>query len=249
MKMFLPSALALVGALAVAGCQQAEAQPDAAFGAKVRAYLLANPEVLQEMAVKLQEKERLAQQTAAKDAIAKFRAQLERDPRDIVINPKGEITVVEFFDFNCAYCKLAAPEVVKLIDENPDVRFVFKHFAFQTEHAITASKVALTQPARAQGLALYKELMAQKPLNPEAIDRSLRAVGVDPAAARRAADDPAIAQQIEDAHMLAQQLGIDGTPAFVVGDRVVHGADIAGLKAAIAATRSAALKTPGPAPT
>lgn len=249
MKMIFPTALALAGALALSGCEKAGGEPDAAFGTKVRAYLLANPEVLQEMAVKLQEKERLAQQTAAKDAIAEFRQQLERDPRDIVINPQGEITVVEFFDFNCAYCKLAAPEVVKLVEENPDVRLVFKHFAFQTEHAITASKVALTPPARAHGLALYKTLMAQKPLNPETIDRSLRAVGLDPAAARRAADDPAIAQQIEDAHMLAQQLGIDGTPAFVVGDRVIHGADIASLKAAIASTRAASMKKPGPAPT
>ena len=249
MKMFFPSALALAGVLALAGCQKAEAEPDAAFGAKVRAYLLANPEVLQEMATKLQEKERLAQQTAAKDAIAKLRPQLERDPRDVVINPKGEITVVEFFDFNCAYCKLAAPEVVKLIEENPDVRFVFKHFAFQTEDSVEASKIALTAPARAQSLAVYKALMAQKPLNEQTIDASLRALGVDPAAARRAAGAPAITQQIEDAHMLAQQLGIDGTPAFVVGDRVVHGADIASLKAAIADARAANLKTPGPAPT
>jgi protein-disulfide isomerase len=229
-------------ALALSACEK---KPDDAFGQQVRAYLLAHPEILQEMAVKLQEKERLAAATASKDAIQKFRAQLERDPRDVVVNPSGTITVVEFFDFNCGYCKLVAPEVVKLMQENPDVRLVFKHFAFQTEDSVAASKVALTPVARANPLPLYASLMAQKPLDQAAIDRSLRAAGIDPAAARAAASAPAIEKQITDAHDLARQLKIDGTPAFIVGDQVIHGADINALKAAVANARTANLKRPG----
>lgn len=241
MKAAAPLALALFAALAVAGCQNKE---DAAFGAKVRSYLLANPEVLEEMAAKLQEKQQLKQQTAAKDALAKFRQQLERDPRDLVFNPGGSVTVVEFFDYNCGYCKVAAPEVVKLIKSNPDVRFVFKEFAFQTQDSIAAAKMVLTPTARPKGLELYTALMAQKPLNPETVDRVFKAAGVDPARARAAANDPAIERQIAETHDLARALGIDGTPAFVVGDQIIHGADLNALKAAIETARAGPMKRP-----
>ena len=88
MKLTLPLALTLAATLAISGCQKTA---DAAFGAKVRAYLLAHPEVLQEMATKLQEQEQLKQQTASKDAVQKFRQRLERDPRDLVANPGGRV--------------------------------------------------------------------------------------------------------------------------------------------------------------
>ena len=231
--------------LALSGCER---KPDDAFGLQVREYLLAHPELLQEMALKLQEKERLAQASASKDAIQKLRAQIERDPRDVVVNPTGSITVVEFFDFNCGYCKLAAPEVVKLMEQNPDVRLVFKRFAFQTEDSVAAAKISLTPAAKGKGLQLYQSLMAQKPLDQAAIDRSLRAAGIDPAAARAAAGAPEIEKQIADAHQLARSLKIDGTPAFIVGDQVIHGADIEALKTAISNARTGNLKRPG-APT
>ena len=236
MKPLTRLALTLAAALALAGCQKTE---DAAFGAKVRTYLLAHPEVLQEMAAKLQEKDQLKQQTASKDAVQKFRQRLERDPRDFVANPGGSVTVVEFSDYNCGYCKLAAPDVVRMVEQNPDVRFVFKEFAFQTEDSIAAAKMALTPAAKAKGLTLYRMLMAQKPLNPATIDRSFVAAGLDPALARAAAADPAIERQISDTHDLARALGIDGTPAFIVGDQIIHGADLAALRAAIAAARAA----------
>lgn len=242
MKLTLPLALTLAATLAISGCQKTA---DAAFGAKVRAYLLAHPEVLQEMATKLQEQEQLKQQTASKDAVQKFRQRLERDPRDLVANPGGTITVVEFYDYNCGYCKLSAPDVVKLIKSNPDVRFVFKEFAFQTENSIAASRMALTAGAKPQGVALYSALMAQKPLNPGSIDQAFRAAGVDPVAARKAAADPAIERQISDTHDLARSLGIDGTPAFVVGDNIISGADMNALRTAIEAARAGPMKRPG----
>ncbi|ACG78255.1 protein-disulfide isomerase [Phenylobacterium zucineum HLK1] len=237
----LKSAAVLAAALSLAGCQQ---QSDEAFGQRVRAYLLEHPEVLQEVSVALQQKQQAELAKASSDAIEKHRAQLERDPRDFVANPDGKITVVEFFDYNCAYCKIAAPEVVKLIQENPDVRFVFKEFAFQTPDSIEAAHIALTPQAKAKGLELHRLLMAQKPLNQAAIDRSLREAGVDPAAARAAAKDPAIERQLLDVRALAQALHIDGTPAFVVGDKVIPGADIEALRAAIAAAKATDLKRP-----
>ncbi len=226
---------ALVLTFSLSACQKAD---DAMFGQKVHAYLLAHPEVIREAAEKLSENERLAAVKASTDAIDRFRGQLEHDPRDFVANPDGKVTVVEFFDYRCGYCKLAAPEVVKLIGENPDVRFVFKEFPIFGEVSDTAAKVALTREAKAKGVQLYQALMGEKALDDAALDRHLAAVGINPAEARKDAMHPLIDRQILDTHALAQSMKIDGTPAFIVGNTMIPGADIPALRAAIAAARS-----------
>jgi protein-disulfide isomerase len=221
-------------ALSLSACQKAD---DAAFGRKVHAYLMAHPEVIREAAVKLNENDRLAAMKASTDAIGKYRGQLERDTRDFVANPDGKITVVEFFDYRCGYCKLAAPDVVKLIAENPDVRFVFKEFPIFGEVSDTAAKVALTREGKTKGVDLYRVLMADKALDDAALDRHLAEVGIDAAAAHKDANHPMIARQLLDTHALAEALKIEGTPAFIVGNTMIPGADMAALRAAIAAAR------------
>lgn len=241
MNRALPAAAAMA-ALALAGCQKAD---DAAFGKRVHDYLLAHPEVIQEAAQKLQEKQVAEAAKASTDAIQKYRSQLERDPRDIVLNPNGKVTVVEFFDYRCTYCKLAAPEVVKLVEQNPDVRVVFKQFPIFGEVSDTAAKVALTPAAKAKALDLYKRWMGEKALDEAQLDRDLSAVGIDPAQARKAAEDPAIARQISDTRALATALKIEGTPAFVVGDTLIPGADMDALRRAVKIAQDGGLKTPG----
>lgn len=241
MKIALTAAAA-VAALSLAGCQKAD---DAVFGQRVHAYLMAHPEVIREAAQRLQANEQAAAAKTSTEAIGKFRSQLERDPRDIVINPKGKVTVVEFFDYRCGYCKLAAPEVVKLIEQNPDVRFVFKQFPIFGEVSDTAAKVALTPAGKAKALALYKSWMGEKALDDTTLDRDLTAAGLDPASARKAALDPAIQRQILDTRALATSLKIEGTPAFVVGDTLIPGADLAALRAAISVAKDGGLKRLG----
>ena len=237
MNPMLSAFAAAAACLALAGCQKAE---DAAFGQRVHAYLVAHPEVIREAAQKLQERDRLTAEKASSDAIAQHRGQLERDPRDFVANPDGKVTVVEFFDYRCGYCKLAAPQVVEIIKQNSDVRFVFKQFPIFGEVSDTAAKVALTREGKAKGFELYQTLMADKALNDEALDRHLAEVGIDAAQARKDALHPQIDRQILDVHALAEALHIDGTPAFIVGDTMIPGADMPALKAAIARARSAA---------
>jgi protein-disulfide isomerase len=235
MTLALRTLAVLAAALSLSACQKAD---DAVFGQRVHAYLMAHPEVIREAAEKLNADERLAAQKASTDAIAKYRGQLERDPRDFVANPDGKVTVVEFFDYRCGYCKLAAPQVVSLIEQNPDVRFVFKEFPIFGEVSDTAAKVALTREAKTKGVQLYKTLMSEKALDEAALDRHLAEVGIDAASARKDAQHPLIERQILDTHALAEALKIEGTPAFIVGDTMIPGADIAALKAAIAAARA-----------
>jgi protein-disulfide isomerase len=243
----LLAAAALGAAVALAGCQQKN--PDAAFGEKVRAYLLEHPEVIEEAVVKLRQNQMLEQAKASASEVAKHRRALEADPRDLVINPNGNYTVVEFFDYRCGYCKVVAPEMVKLIAENRDVRFVFKEFPIFGEVSDTAARMALTTEGKAKGLILYKAWMADRGLDEAALDRHLVEAGLDPAQVRRAAADPAIETQLNDVRELAKALGLQGTPAFVVGDYLIPGADIAAVRAALAKVKAAGPRPALPAST
>jgi len=254
MKIFRTAIAAAALAALLVACKPAadDAKPskaEKAFGESVRAYLLAHPEVLEEVVVKLKEKRETealqAQAGAHEDAkrlIPQYRQALERDARDFVANPNGRITVVEFFDYNCGYCKLAAPEVLRIIEENPDIRFVFKEFPIFGATSDTAARVALTPAAKGKGLALYKAWMAEKPLDEAGIDRHLSQVGLDPGAVRKAAADPAITKQVQDVRALAETLKLQGTPAFIVGNTLIPGADIGALRAAIIQAKAGDMK-------
>lgn len=222
------SLAALLGA-----CGQPKVEPE--FGAKVRAYLLENPEVLVEVSQALEKKQSEQRLQKARLGVSQNRAKLERDGRDRVLNPDGKVTVVEFFDYNCGYCKVIGPQVLAMAKAQPNVRFVFKDmviFGATSEYAAAGASLAKTP---AQYTAIHRAFMTTKPLDDSAVDRILTANGISPAAARaeqNAADHRAY---LSDVHALAGELAIDGTPAFVVGDTIVHGADPDRLQAAIAA--------------
>lgn len=236
MRNSLPVLAALCAStLALAACDRGA---DDAFGEKVRAYLLENPEVIEEAVQKLGEKREIEAAQAATSAIETHRAALEQDPRDFVANPKGTITVTEFFDYRCGYCKIAATEMASIIEDNPDVRVVFKEFPIFGEQSDETAAIMLTDLAKPKTLELHERLMGEKSLDDAALDRHLRAVGIDPAAARKAAQAPAIQQQLVDTHELAASLGINGTPAFVIGNRLISGADMEAVKAAITAAQA-----------
>lgn len=243
--MTLPSrplafAAASIAALSLMGCGPAKA--DKAFGEKVRAYLLENPEVLVEVSAKLQEKQAAQKASSAKGAIAKYRQALERDPRDFVANPTGSITVVEFFDYRCGYCKLAAPQMVELIRQNPDVRFVFKDFVIFGHDSEAAARMVLGAKDQGKTIELHKALMAEKSLDEAATVRIAQSIGVDVAKARAAGASAAVTQHLADTHALAEALSVEGTPAFFIGDQVIAGADMQALKLAIDQARAGSAK-------
>lgn len=233
------ASLALSGAL-MTGC--APATPDKVFGEKVRAYLLEHPEVLLEVSAKLEQQQATKTAEAGRKALGQYRQAIERDPRDFVANPNGSITVTEFFDYRCGYCKIATPEIVKLIAENPDVRFVFKEFVIFGAESEGAARLVLGSQAQGRTLALHKALMAEKNLDDAAATRIAAGLGLDVAKARSAGASAATTQHLADIRGLAQALAIEGTPAFIVGDQIIPGADMAALKLAIANTKAAALK-------
>jgi len=242
LQTFRPLAIAAasIAALSLIGCGQANA--DKAFGEKVHAYLIEHPEVLVEMSNKLQAKQAAEKASSAKGAINKYRQALERDPRDFVANPNGSITVVEFFDYRCGYCKLAAPQIVDLIQKNPDVRFVFKDFVIFGHDSETAARLVLGAKDQGKTIELHKRLMAEKSLDAAAVMRIAQAMGINLTKARAVGESEAVTQHLADTHALAEALAIEGTPAFFVGDTMIPGADMHALNLAIDQARAAKAK-------
>lgn len=232
-------ALAAVASVAVAGCSRA--QDDPAFDAKVRAYLLAHPEVIEEAVQKLQDQKDAESAAKAKVALQHDRQALEHDPRDFVANPNGKITVTEFFDYRCPHCINAAPAVLKIIHDNPDVRFVFKEmpiFGATSEHA--ARTAIAVRAAGGDYVGLYQTLMSTRGLDDSAVDQIARAKGVDPAKANQGPFRIAADAQLADTKKLANDLDIEGTPTFIIGDTLVPGEDMDAVRAAIAKAREGA---------
>ena len=225
-------------ALTLAACQP-RASDDAAFGQRVRAYLLSHPEVLQEVSQRLDAKQAAddaAGQRRAETLIPGLRQQIERDPRDFVANPTGAVTVTEFYDYRCPHCADAAPKVIALIHDNPDVRFVFKEmpiFGPISEHAARAALAV--RAAGGDSLGLYGAFMTTHGLDDAAIDRIAREKGGGasaPAAAKTAA------AQLAQTSALFTKLDLEGTPAFIVGNDIILGEDMEAVQAAIARIRA-----------
>jgi protein-disulfide isomerase len=235
MKLVLFAAAA---ALTLAGCQR---ESDAAFGERVRAYLLAHPEVLEEASQRLQDNAEAKVQAAMRKAetqLPALRAAVERDPRDFVANPNGKITVTEFYDYRCPHCINMAPGIVALIKGHPEVRFVFKEmpiFGAASDHAAYAALAVKKDGG--DYLGLYQAFMAAQPLDDQAVDRIAIAHGA------KASDIPPNADNT--AHLAAtralfDKLGMDGTPGFVIGDKIITGEYPDRISAAIAAAKKSA---------
>jgi len=236
---FLPALAASAVLLAACGAKSAAAD-DAAFDARVHAYLQAHPEVVQEALDKLQAKAEAEAAAQIKQAIAKNRQAIEHDARDFVANPSGKITVTEFYDYRCPHCIDAAPAVLELIKANPDVRFVFKEFPIFGDESDRAATGALAvKHGGGDYLDLYHAFMAARPLNDVAIGKILAEHGVTVAALTDPAFQVQSKSQLTQTRDLAIGIGIQGTPAFIIGDTLVPGADMDAVKKAIAEARKA----------
>jgi protein-disulfide isomerase len=240
MKLVAYLGLAGLVAVGLAACQQ-RASDDAAFGQRVRAYLLSHPEVLQEVSQRLDAKQAEADASDLRRAEAllpKLRSAVERDPRDFVANATGAITVTEFYDYRCPHCADAAPKVLALIHDNPDVRFVFKEmpiFGPVSEHAARAALAVKKDGG--DSLGLYKAFMTTRALDDGTIEKIARQEGATAADLAPAAAGPANAQLAQTADLFTK-LNLGGTPAFIVGDRIILGEDVAAVNAAVAQVRS-----------
>lgn len=199
----------------------------AAFGEQVRAYLLEHPEVIME-AIQVLEQRRsaMAKQTDA-DTVAANAEQIFEDGFSWVAgNPDGDVTVVEFLDYRCGYCKRAQPEVEALLEQDPNVRLVVKEFPILGPDSVTAGKMALAalelDPSRFG--PLHRELMGYRGnLTEQAAYTLAEEAGYNVEELRELAGADEIEERVQKNYQLAQALGIQGTPGFVIGSEIVRG--------------------------
>jgi protein-disulfide isomerase len=249
----LPAALALFAALAVAPAPAPAQALNEAQRAEVveilRRALREDPSILRDAVTAMQEAEERDRAEAGRAAIQRTADQLFRDAADPVRgNPRGDVTIVEFFDARCGFCKQLHPALEALIRRDANVRIVMKDLPVLGPNSVLAARALLAAHRQGRYAALQDALLTHRGEPTEAVLRDMaQRLGLDWARLRREMDDPAIQRRIETNQRLAQSLGIQGTPALVIAGaagpgtaQLVPGAvDLAQLERMVAEARSA----------
>jgi protein-disulfide isomerase len=188
------------------------------FGAQVRTYLLAHPEVLPEAMEALQKKENAKQ-------LSGLRAAVEKPwPGEVLGNPVGKVTLVEFTDFACTYCRHSVADVEALIAANPDLRVVVRQLPILSPASADAARMGLAAAEQGKYPAFHKAMFAAGRPDKLTIAAAAQAAGLDLARAQRVIASPGIEAELARNLEFARQLGFNGTPSWVVGDALLTGA-------------------------
>jgi len=192
----------------------------------VKDYLIANPEIFLEVQTALETKLEQQQAERLKAAIAENARDIYRDPvADVAGNPEGDITVVEFFDYNCGYCKRGLHDVVKLIESDPKVRVVFKELPILSKGSEEASRVAIAAGRQGKYWDMHKAMLEAKGVMNEANALQIASkLGLDMDKLKKDMASPEVQVEIEKSEALAKKMGVNGTPHFLVGNRAIPGA-------------------------
>jgi protein-disulfide isomerase len=214
MRWLLTVAIALVAGFAGAAAWDITGLGDRS----TRAYLLAHPEVLPEAMDVLQAREQLAR-------IEPLRGELERPfPGAVLGNPSGAVTLVEFTDYACTYCRQSVADVDALIAAYPDLKVVMREYPILSPESVDAARMALAAAQQGKYAAFHGAMYRLGPPSAEAIAAAAKEAGVDLALAQAAIDSGMFDAQLQANAVLASQLGVSGTPGWIIGDKMLNGA-------------------------
>jgi protein-disulfide isomerase len=242
---------ALISGAMLAGCERgtaasdgasvvdaAAASPDATgnfdqgerdeIGTIVRDYLMAHPEVIFEAAEVYQNRQAQEQKDQARAQLGDMADFLYNDPTSpLGGNPEGDVTVVEFFDYNCPYCKRSHAAVEELLESDPDIRYVFKQFPILGPTSVTAAKAALAADMQGKYLEVHNAFMNHQGRF-ESDDQIFELIAsldadIDMDKLRADVNSAEVQKIIDDNHEAAQRLNITGTPGYIFGDEIVGG--------------------------
>lgn len=199
-----------------------------AFGTAIRDYLLENPQVIMEAVAVLESRDQAAQEQMDRDLIAANKADLFEDDQSWVGgNPDGDITLVEFLDYRCGYCRRAFPEVEQLIELDGNIRLVIKEFPILGEESEMASRFALATKQVAGDDAyksMHDALMSLNgPVNETSLSRLAGSLGLDADAIFAGMDSAEVDLVLAKNRDLGKRLQINGTPSFVMNDQMLRG--------------------------
>lgn len=217
-------ALAQTAAPAPAAPAQTVFTPDQvkALHAIIKDYLVTNPEVMIDVTRELERKQAAEQEAKQRKFMADNKADIFKSAGDFVLgNPKGDITVIEFFDYNCGWCKRAVDDLVKLTKADPRVRVVMKEYPiFGGPDSVLAAKAATAAIKQNKYWEFHTALMREKQVTSANVFTVAQRVGLDVNRLKTDMADPRIERLIQGNIKIGQELGIEGTPGFVLDSRV-----------------------------
>jgi len=192
----------------------------------VRGYLTENPEILVEMTTELDKRQQDEQSVQQEKAISENADALFRSDKSFSTgNPDGDVTVVEFFDYNCGFCRRAMPEVVKLVDNDDKVKLVFKELPIFGDESEAAAKGALAAHEQGKYFEMHQKLFTEPgKANKEKVLRIANDIGLDVPQLEKDMESEKVQAALDEARDLAQKLGLQGTPLYLIGDRTIPGA-------------------------
>lgn len=225
-----PAACLFIGSGITASAQSFSTDQRKEIEEIVRGYLLRNPEVLQEVLLELEKRQSAAEAEKARAAVKNNATLLFDSPRHVVVgNPKGDVTLIEFFDYNCGFCKRALADLVDLMKADPNLRVVLKEFPVLGEGSVDAAKVAvaahLQDKSGKKYFDFHQRLLENRgPVNKARALAVAKEVGFDVARIERDIASDEVKATIAESMRLAEALGLNGTPSYVIGNDVVIGA-------------------------
>lgn len=192
----------------------------------VHDYFINHPEAMVDALQAAENKLKSDAHDNAKSALLAHRSEVFDDPNTPVGgNPTGTVSLVEFFDYRCPYCKEVEPSIEKLVDGDKQLRFVYKEFPVLGPASLTAAKAALAARKQGKYAAFHHAMMALKgTIDDASVFKVAESVGLNVAQLTRDMNDPKIARELKANNELARSLHIDGTPGFVIGNTIVPGA-------------------------
>jgi len=192
----------------------------------VKDYLINNPGIMLQVQQALQARSEKQEAQRLKVAIKKNAKELfHRANAAVAGNPKGDVTLVEFFDYNCGFCKRALGNIAHLVATDKKLRVVFKEFPILSRGSEEASRIALAARQQGKYWQIHKALLsAHGHANGKSALKIAARLGLDLDKLKKDMTSPAVVKEISDNHKLAQAMGINGTPHFVIGDKVIPGA-------------------------
>jgi protein-disulfide isomerase len=231
-RMAIAAAAVFMAALAAPGAQ---AEPFSAdqrqqIEGVIKDYLMAHPEVMQDAMAELEKRQQDAEAEKHRVAVHDNNATLLSSPHQVVLgNPQGKVTMVEFFDYNCGYCKRALPDMVELLKTNPNLKFILKEFPVLGEGSVEAARVAVAvrmQDASGKKyLEFHQKLLGGRGQADKAHAlAAAKDVGFDMARIEKDMNSDEAKKTIDENLKLADAIGVSGTPTYVVGNEVVVGA-------------------------
>ena len=231
----------LVGAPAhVVGAAEITPEQRKAIEAIIHDYLVRNPDVLIDALREAEAKANSDTEIKAAQVLRDRRREVFDDPATPVGgNPQGDVTMVEFFDYRCPYCKQVHPAIQKLLDQDRKLRFVYKEFPVLGEQSDIAAHAALAARLQGKYEPFHNALMAAKgQISEELVYRIAGSIGLDVDRLKHDMTDPEIDRALSANRSLAKALELRGTPGFIIGDHIIPGAiDLDALKSMVADAR------------